>query len=62
MHRASVFEAVGNFEASKKDLAKILEADPKFVQKYHAQAAELEQAGHVDQANKINEFLMKMLS
>jgi len=31
MHRASVFEAVGNFEESKKDLAKILEADPKFV-------------------------------
>ena len=38
MHRASVYEAIGLQEHSKMDLVHILEADPNFIQRYHAQA------------------------
>ena len=38
MHRAAVYEALGLMEHSKRDLHRILEADPNFIQKYHAHA------------------------
>lgn len=43
MHRASVYEAIGLLEHNKMDLAHILEADPNFIQRYHAQAIQLEE-------------------
>ena len=45
MHRASVYEAIGLLDHSRRDLHSILEADPNFVQRYHAQAIQLEENG-----------------
>ena len=38
MHRSAVYEALGLLEHSQMDLHHILEADPNFIQRYHAQA------------------------
>ena len=45
MHRAAVYEALGLLEHSQMDFQHILEADPNFIQKYHAQAVQLEEMG-----------------
>ena len=50
MHRALVFEALGQREESREDLKKISEADPNFMRNYHAQAVEFEEEGKREEA------------
>lgn len=57
MHRASVHEALGNIEENRKDMHSILEADPNFIQRYHAQALQFEELGKYEESQRIKEFL-----
>lgn len=57
MHRAAVYEALGMFEHSQMDYHAIKMCDPSFVQRYHAQAIQLEHMGQNEEGARIREFL-----
>lgn len=62
MHRAAVYEALGLMEHSRIDMHHILEADPNFIQRMHAQVLKFEELGKSEDAQKLRVFIKKLLN
>lgn len=60
MHRCQLYDALGMREQCRADLKQMLATDPTFASRYHDKAQAFEERGHMEEAKRIREFLLKL--